>query len=287
MPVVLKIGDHERTTAWLVDTMVLEAFRSQAVGSRLMVAAQDDLPFALSLGQTEPMRAIQIKLGWIDVGRLETAQFLVRPERVLRGKLPAPAAAAAGWGLRASQAVRGAWRGRAGGELIEVSRFDVRHDQLWTRAGAAIACAVRRDASYLNWKYAEQPGQQFLRFDYRRAGTLAATIVCAILEPEGPYTYRRGLIVDLVASLDDDEVLDGLLTATVAALAQRGADAVVCLHLAPRLTAALKRVGFHLREPGRHLLVLPGGEPAERRTLLADAGGWLVTQGDSDIDRPW
>ena len=60
-----------------------------------MLAAQEDLPFAISLGQTDQMRAIQERLGWASVGRMQNAQLLLRPERVLKGKLPAPAAAAA------------------------------------------------------------------------------------------------------------------------------------------------------------------------------------------------
>ena len=63
IPVRLKIDDDERVSAWLVETMVLEAYRSQAVGARLTVEAHEDLPFALSLGQTELMRAVQLKLG--------------------------------------------------------------------------------------------------------------------------------------------------------------------------------------------------------------------------------
>lgn len=50
IPVRLKIGSTARETAWLVDTMVLESHRPQAIGARLMVQAHDDLPFALSLG---------------------------------------------------------------------------------------------------------------------------------------------------------------------------------------------------------------------------------------------
>ena len=33
IPVTLKMGGEERPTAWLVDTMVLEAYRTQAVGT--------------------------------------------------------------------------------------------------------------------------------------------------------------------------------------------------------------------------------------------------------------
>jgi hypothetical protein len=42
-----------------------------------------------------------------------------------------------------------------------------------------------------------------------------------------------------------------------------------------------------MREPERVLLVDAGTLPAPTRAILVDGSNWLVTQGDSDIDRPW
>ena len=78
-----------------------------------------------------------------------------------------------------------------------------------------------------------------------------------------------------------------LLEATSAAAAARGADALLCMHVGGQLTRALRRHGFSLRAPERYLLIDPGGldEPALSQALSAD--NWFVTQGDSDVDRPW
>ena len=102
----VKLGDEQRQTGWLVDTMVLEEYRNQGVGPRLMVDAHEDQPFSLSLGQTVEMREIQLRLGWKQVAPLQVARLLVRPEKVLKGRLPAPAAWAAGLAFRASYAAR-------------------------------------------------------------------------------------------------------------------------------------------------------------------------------------
>lgn len=286
IPVKLLAAGREHDTAWLVDTMVLEEYRSQAVGSRLMVHAHEDLPLALSLGQTETMRAIQLRLGWHQVAPLETAQFLVNPGKVLKGKLPGPLSAVAGIGLRAAAAVRGA-RGGAALDVEAVDRFGRAHDELWQRTARTLSCAVVRDASYLNWKYAEQPGQDFLRLELRRGRELVGVAVWMFREPNRAYAYRRGHLVDLVTPLDDHAQLVGVLRAACGAAAARDADALICFHVNPRLTKALRDAGFLLREPQRHLLVDPGRfQGAERATLL-DPSSWFVTQGDSDIDRPW
>ena len=287
IPVRVKIGPEVRNSAWLVDTMVLEAYRSKAVGSRIMVQAHEDLPFALSLGQTAEMREVQLRLGWRRVAALEVAQLLIRPENVLKGKLPWPAAVAAGLGLRASSAVRDLLRERTRSEVREVSRFDDRHDRLWASASSSMPCAVVRDASYLNWKYVDQPGQEFLRLEIVEAGEVKGIAVLSFREPDDVYQYRRAFLVDLVAPLGDESRLAQLLEAASAAAAERGADALTCLHIGAPLTKALRQHGFRLREPERYLLVDPGDlEPRTLDTVLS-ADSWFVTHGDSDIDRPW
>jgi FkbH-like protein len=287
IPVALRIAGDERRTGWLVDTMVLPEYRDRAVGPQLMNAAHDDLPFALSLGQTEQMRSIQLRLGWKQVAPLQTAQLLIRPERVLKGKLPGPAALAAGWGLRASSALRDIARARPEVSVREIAEFGAPHSALWEAMAAGVTCAVRRDASYLNWKYVAQPGQDFLRLEILRAGELRAVAVCMFREPDDDYKYRRAFLLDLVAPLDDEPLLISSLHAVAQAVADRGADALSCLHVGARLTAALRRGGFHIREPERFLLVLPEGLDERQRTAVTSADSWFVTHGDSDIDRPW
>jgi acyl carrier protein len=287
IPVRLKVGDEERPTGWLVDTMVLSDYRGQALGSRLMVEAHNDQPFSLSLGQTEEMREIQFRLGWVQVAPLQTAQLLVRPVEVLRGKLPAPAAWAAGLGLRATNALRGLMGEKPGLQAREVARFDERHDRLWTCASRDLICSVVRDASYLNWKYVDRPGQDFMRLELTGPdGVAQGVAVWMLRDPDHRYRYRRAHLVDLVAPLADAARLQQVLRTACAAAAALGADALVCLHIDARLTHALRAAGFHLRAPERFLLVDPGPLTGEARERVLSPDGWFVTQGDSDIDRP-
>jgi short-subunit dehydrogenase/acyl carrier protein len=285
----LHVGAQEFDTGWLVDTMVTEESRRRGLGSRLMIKAHDEQPFSLSLGQTSEMREIQYRLGWQRVAPLEVAQLLIRPERVLKGKLPAPAALATGLGMRATAALRGLVRGGRPTLCVnEVARFDERHDRLWREDVApTVGCAVVRDASYLNWKYAEQPGQSFVRLELLEGERVRGVAVLTLREPDAAYKYRRALLVDVVAPLTDDSLLTQTIGGAVAAAEARGADAMVCLHIGPALTRALKACGFSLRTPERMLLVDAEVLPGELRQRVLDPEQWLVTQGDSDIDRPW
>jgi hypothetical protein len=62
---------------------------------------------------------------------------------------------------------------------------------------------------------------------------------------------------------------------------------MVCMHVGAPLTQALKANGFTLRKPERVVLVDVGGVAADTQRTLLDPSSWFVTQGDSDIDRPW
>jgi hypothetical protein len=183
--------------------------------------------------------------------------------------------------------MRGALKGRGSVDAEEIARFGPEHDRLWERMSATVTCAVRRDASYLNWKYVQQPGQDFIRLEVREQGQVRGSVVLVLREADRAYRYRRAFIVDLVAPLDDPALLDKLIAAALRGAARAGADALNCLHISPALTAALKTAGFRLRQPERYLLVRPAELDGEARRHALAGDSWYVTQGDSDIDRPW
>jgi hypothetical protein len=286
IPVRLKIGGGHRDTAWLVDTMVVESHRSQAVGSRLMLQSHEDLPFSLSLGQSADMRDIQFRLGWRQVASLQIAQLLIRPENVLRRKLGTPGAWAAGLGFRASAALREVFRDRSHMNVREISRFDGRHDALWEAMAHDVTCAVVRDASFLNWKYVDQPGHHFVRLELVEGESPRGVVVLMLREPDAVYSYRRAFLVDIISSLRDESVLHRLVQLATGAAAERGADTLVCMHVNGHVTRALKACGFRLRKPNRFLLIDAEQVSESELALLTSADNWYLTQGDSDIDRP-
>jgi hypothetical protein len=282
----LKVGAEEHDTGWLVDTMVLEPYRDRAVGSRLMVEAREDQPFSISLGQTSEMREIQLRLGWKQVAPLQVAQLVLRADKVLKGKVPAPAAWAAGVGLRATGAVRDWLREKPLLTAHPIDRFDQRHDRLWQAASRDLTCAVVRDASYLNWKWVDQPGQQVVRMDVTDGRDLHGVAVWLVREADRHYKYSRAFLVDLVAPIGDPVHLQQVVKAASVAAAGLHVDSLLCLHISAALTRALGACGFVMREPERFLLVDPGPMKGQTLTRLLSPESWFVTQGDSDIDRP-
>ena len=288
IPVKLQVAGTEWVTGWFVETMVIEKFRGGPMGPSVVAKAKQDLPLNLSLGQSAQMRAMQFSLGWRQVCPLETLMYVVDAPAVAAVKIPQPlkrkAAIAA---LTARRWLRRMTHGRQRVEVLPVETFGAEHDALWRSVKDAYRAAVVRDASYLNWKYVEQPGQQFDRLEIRRRGRLESVAIVARMPKDEHYNYTRAILVDVVVRPDDPAAVLALFESVERFCRGRGVAAIVFDVINPLLTAAATRFGFINRGAERFLLVCEGALPEPARAALLDPSAWLITRGDSDIDRPW
>ncbi len=288
IPVDMQIDGERIATGWFVETMVLQTNRAGTIGPGVISKTKNDLPFNLSLGQTPLMRSIQFKLGWIQVAPLETLLLPLRPRQVLQGKL------GSGWARAA--AVPGLWlkdrwhrlkvRPRRALTVRQVDRFGAEHDALWARVERDYPCSVVLDAGYLNWKFVDQPGQEFERLELRQGNQVVAVVVLKKLPPRGDYQYLRLAVVTVVAPAYDAPVFWAALEAARQAGRRCGAGALVWYVINRQLVRQSLEFGFLRRDPTRVFLICPEGLADERRLRVMDADQWLVTLGDSDVDRP-
>jgi hypothetical protein len=291
IPAKVKIGDTEWITGWFTDTMTLESVRGKAIGPMLIKKALESLPFNLSLGQTEYMRSIQFALGWTEIGPLRTYFYPLRPARVLRAKLANPlvraAAAFAMAGRRRLHEARAWARRDTSVRSLELAQFDATYDRFWRKLASSLTCAVVRDASFMNWKFRDQPGQEFLRLAFFRRDDVVATAVIAFLSETEAYPYRRAIIVDLLLARDDRSGAVQVLSEIYKNCLARNADAVVIDIVDAYAENVLRSCGFLARQPRRVFLISRGDLPAAEWSLAGNHDNWLLTRADSDIDRPW
>ncbi len=288
IPVRLKLGDREHLTGWFVETMAAEEIRGSPIGPMVIRKALDDLPFNLSLGQTEQMRQLQYAMGWQKVRDLNTWLFVTNRGLDLRTQLPpilAPLAAfvLSMWHrLKLNRHRRHAQEQGFTSEIIE--SFDESHDALWKEMATQLPVGVVRDASYLNWKYVERPKAEFTRINVLRDGQVRACAVVMMKGADETYRYPRGFIVDLLVAPQDDSAVSALLVTALDVLAAQSAVSVACLLGHDVLEQSLKDFGFLFRGPRHQLLVATGDLSREEAALLQNPSDWLVTMGDSDVD---
>ena len=161
MPVRVAIKGREIDAAWGMDVMVAPERQRQGLGEDLFRTWDRSVGASLGLGLSDASHRLFKKLSWPEVGPVPC---LVKP--LSRRALRRPT-----WpvGLnRFVSAITLPWirlisRARPlEGEVRTIRMFDERFTALWDRVKSKFEFAVRRDAPYLNWKYAQTPHVRYV-----------------------------------------------------------------------------------------------------------------------------
>jgi GNAT superfamily N-acetyltransferase len=280
MPVRLAVEGREVLGSWGLDAMVAPERRRQGVGEMLMRAWDHDVQAALGLGLSAPSRRLFQKLRW---PALRSVPCLMKPltrRAFRRGTWPVPL-------NRLISAltypyVRFVSRTRPLGAQIEpIRHFDERFTALWERLKGTFGLAVRRDARYLNWKYAEPPHVRYAIAALKRDETIDGYAVYRhAQEPRGRVT----LLVDFLADPQDLVGFQTLLRWVDREARAADSDKVRTLATHDGFRHVLKHSGYLNVTSDVEVAVKINAGPVAPR-FYEQGGSWHVTLGDSDQDR--
>lgn len=265
MPARIRYQGRPLDASWSCDTYVASMFRGHGFGRELIRAASRRSPVMLGYGISDMSDPIFGSQGWALHPAARLVIFHLH-EPGLKGTLKE----------LCSQAMK-----RVRSFQHPVPRLDVcRHDEdfgagvdeLWSRSAPSYFSAVKRDASYLNWKYRRHPFETYSWYAARTAGRLRGLVVAR-------HASESSVIVDYCGPGDDVELMSGLVAAATSDLAERGTMRVQCETTHAPLLAALERSGYiGSQYPPRFRVRTncPGDVQALR--------GWFLMSGDSDGD---
>ncbi len=290
MPVQLWWGGREVRSSWGMDVFLRPEARGRGLGALLFGTWSDHVEVALGLGLTPSSYGLFKKLRYADVGPVPFLQKVLDPRAVARrrlqarlpGALAAVAAAVAGPLAGASLGMRHKERARPESKDVEVravTRFGAAHDGLWERARESYAMCVRRDAAYLNWKYADCPHRQYAMCEAWRGGELLGYAVSRHALHDG---LRLGWLLDVFAHADDHAAKDALIGAVLDDLRRAGVARAQAFSLNAALRRNLEQRGFF---PGASPMQFCVRSRVDDHGALGDTGRWHVVFGDSDMDR--
>lgn len=270
--------DHRIARAvWTVDLFVLPPHRRAGLGVQLVRAQYAKYDWTAILGANPASFALFSREQWHDYGNLTRFLRPLHAGHLLRRYLPLGfVAQAAGKAASAAATAFAHRKGSAGVEVRRVERYGEDVSALWDRLATQLGAAMRRDARYLNWRYADHPGLRYVLWQAERRGEAAGFLV-GRRDPRAGYTI--GSIVDLAG---DQAALCELITAAVEDFRRDRrtafADAYVTLATHGQ---ALRRCGFVGRRSPKHFMV----RPCTPGWSLPPAEQWLISKGDSDQDR--
>ena len=278
-PVRVSIKGIEVDGAWGSDAMVAPERRRQGIGEALVRTWDRHSGASLSLGATTEGLKLLHHLRWPEA---HVVPCLVKPltRRAMRlPQWPAPInrlVSAIAWPvvhvIARSRPLRA--------ECEPIRRFDVSFTDLWERLAPKFDLAVRRDASYLNWRYVEPPHVRYSIVALRRFGEVHGYAVYRHRhEPLGRVT----LLVDLLADPDDVAGLKTLLRWVDRAARAEDSDKVRAYAINGAFRRALRRSGYFAVKSTLEFSVKVNAVQVPKG-FYDETARWHVTYGDSDQD---
>jgi len=289
IPAPIKVGRETRPAMWILDFIVREDFRGKGLGKRLVAAAREKYPTAMTLGINEQSSGLFQSMGWVEMGWIHRYQKLLYAGNGLKGAARIPP-------LRGLLNLMSAPMRRGGERAARLERYTVKSiaafgeefDELWERASGQWACAVRRDARTLGWQFRQQPGKRFetvglydkerlvgyvvlfFRKGLARAGTNAGTVAGPAKAAISDFFYERE---------NGGEIVDALIEVALRRAIELRAGSLVTDVLDGIAEQRLKKHGFwRIRKSPQFMACAE-----DAKELIYDPQNWFLTRGDSDV----
>jgi len=279
MPVRVHVAGMEVAGTWSADPLVVAERQRQGLGGALLRAWDRGTGVALGAALSPATRGRLDEMRWPKALPLPC---LVKPLSRRAFRIPTwPVAINRIVSAISLPLVRVVSRSQPLREEVEVvRRFDARIDQLWDRLAGRFGLAVRRDARYLNWKYAEPPHVRYTSALLRRGDGVDGFVVYRHLrEPQGRVTQ----IVDLMADPADERGIKTLARWVDREARMDDSDKIRCHATHAAFRRVLRRSGYFVVKSGIDLTVKVNAVPVAKG-FYESADDWHFTLGDGELD---
>lgn len=280
MPVRVSVRNQEIQGSWGMDVMVAPERQRQGLGEVLFRTWDRNVGASLGLGLSDASYRLFQKLKWPDVGPVPC---FVKP--LTRRALRRP-----NWPVALNRLVSAvtlpfikiiARTRPLQAEVQRIQQFDDSFTELWEELAPSFDFAVRRDAPYLNWKYASAPHVRYIIAALKRDGRNRGYVVYRHLhEPRGRVT----LLVDILADAADEGGISSLLHWIDREARAADSDKIRTFAMHAGLRKMLKKAGyFQVKSTMEFVAKVNGVDVPEE--FYKNTDRWHVTLGDSDQDR--
>ncbi|HEU4929607.1 MAG TPA: hypothetical protein VFU38_07225 [Candidatus Krumholzibacteria bacterium] len=268
------------------DLLVDEGYRGlPRLGRKLMVnALATGARMAGGLWMTEASYRLHLNAGFESLDPLTTYTLALDPAQFVAQKKLSPAKTLVARWVLASKRMRSLARanrtlGRADGSVADVQRFDPSLDDTWARHALGYSITRARDASYLNWRYADHPNLAYRFALASAAGSPSGYMVWrASVEGEG-----RAVVPDFLVERGDVDTFERLLSHVIVEASSAHCTSLSILTTQAWAARALREFGFFPR-PSRNTWVVGNWQDRVHKESIVKHASWHVVLGDSDGD---
>lgn len=169
--------------------------------------------------------------------------------------------------------------GKSKYEIIQVSDFDDRTNQIWEKNKHAYSIALVKDSEYLSWRYSENP-EEYEYYLVMDQGELQGLFVLKI-QTLKDMTFAH--IVDVLMPSNEGKVMRGLLSSISKTLRGRKVDFVSSwAQVGSQWYQSLVRKGFFSRKKHFYFVIRSENEKVELPVEIENMNIWNFAQGDTD-----
>lgn len=280
MPVRLTLSGREITGSWGMDVMVAPERQRQGIGEVLFRTWDHAVGASLGLGLSPSSHRLFKKLRWPEVGPVPCMVKPLTRRAMRRPNWPEPVNRLVS-ALTYPYVSFVARTKPLKAQIEPIRHFDRRFDELWARVAPSFDFAVRRDASYLNWKFVEPPYIRYSMVAIKRDETVAGYAVYRHLqEPRGRVT----VLVDYLVEPNDVAGLETLLRWVDREARAADSDKIRLFTMHHGFRKVMHRAGYFDVKSTLQFTVKVNDGPLPD-DFYERTEGWHFTLGDSDQDR--
>jgi hypothetical protein len=160
----------------------------------------------------------------------------------------------------------------------KVTAFGDDYDRLWEDCAPGYDIAVKRDKTYLNWRFIQRPDWWYYPYEVNEDGQVKGYVVLKLYREE---QILNGHIIDIFARRDDERTLSQLIDGSLNFFAEQVVDAVTAwIWGNPLIDKLFTKKGFECIETDRPLILRVNTEHNYQKET-ADKSHWYFTMGDS------
>jgi hypothetical protein len=255
VPYRLKVFDEEITAAHSIGALVEEKYQNRGllklVGDKLMTDLKDNnIPYTWGFPNERAYKFETVALGYGDLINFD--EWQLPKEGLKRAEPPL--------------------------SFRKITIFNEEFDRLWESCSPDYHVAVKRDQTYLNWRFIDRPDWWYFPFGFYEKDQLKGYVVLKLYREENEL---RGHIIDIFARRDDQETFSQLINGSLNFFAEQVVDLVtVWIWGNPIIEDLFREEGFILKSINRPLILKINIQHKDYQKVKNNSH-WYFTMGDS------
>lgn len=304
IPIELRIGSLTLHAVWGVDLIVLPSFRGGGIGRQLIEKVVQDNQCYMAIDMSDITKRIYDRLGYIQIPPVPVYRKIVQLSSSLVSEYLARSSKKNAWikqlnliiprrllsrflafsinriiRVRKALSLQAKKKKKKNQvDIFPLQSFGPGMDEFWKKIQSQYGIIVKRDQTFLNWRFRGNRDLNYLVFGARREGDISGYIV--LRKGELNQTCL-GYVVDILSARDDEETIDALVRYAIDFFGDE-VEAIEFACTPSEYQHILKRYGFFkMKESIPYSWCV---DEQTRKQMEELKGEWFITRGDSDWD---